>query len=78
MKVFSEETVAKLLELLLHKRKELLDALAKMLAARAEKPYERPPDSHERGPCPVIARKNPPYCTDSGDGISVQCRQQVT
>ena len=46
MKIFSEETVAKLLELPPQKREKLLDALAKMLAARAEKPYERPPDSH--------------------------------
>ena len=46
MKIFNEETVVKLRELPPRKREELLDALAKMLAARAEKPYERPPDSH--------------------------------
>jgi hypothetical protein len=40
MKVFSEDTVAKLLELPPGKREEILDALAKLLAARAEKPYE--------------------------------------
>jgi hypothetical protein len=45
MKIFSEETVAELRELTPQKREELLDALAKMLAARAEKPYERELDS---------------------------------
>ena len=40
MTIFSEETVAKLLELPPGKRAEILDGLAKLLAARAEKPYE--------------------------------------
>jgi hypothetical protein len=40
MKIFSEETVAKLLELPSEKREEILDGLAKMLAVRSEKNYE--------------------------------------
>ena len=44
MNIFSEETVAKLLELPPQKREDLLDALAKMLAARTERPYERAPE----------------------------------
>jgi hypothetical protein len=47
MKIFSEETVAKLLELPPQKREVLLDALAKMLAGRVEEPDERESDSYK-------------------------------
>jgi len=47
MTIFSEETVSKLLELPPGKREEILDGLAKLLAARAEKPYE----NEEEFPC---------------------------
>ena len=68
MHIFSGDTAAKRREMPPRKREELPGALAKMLAARAEKPDESPPDSHETVSCPVIARKSPPLFTDSGEG----------